>query len=461
MSLPLAVLLAGAACRPAEGVRDPFEGAIHVPRVGHTVPIGGSPENPDVLGEEPVRRGKPTPGRYGGDIDDLQRVIEARWASRERHEAVDGVDLDAAFSALRKDVGRSTTRPEFAIEIREALCRLGDGHLRIIDSSMDARPIDSGLRVDVVGGAFVVTSVDERYAGGKYVPAPGDMVMSADGEPIGELGRRQCLRPGSTPAQREHLLARSLGSQSRIVDETPRPTSLGIRRKGRTHEVALDWRAASQGGAAACVQGRKLSEEVGRLDIESFACADTTVFEAELQRSLDTIGSVDDLVVDLRRNGGGEDAQARAAASRLVAAPTTWMRFRHHTKDAPSGFSDEPFVPTPGKVVKADRIWVLTGPGCFSTCEIFASVLATQPNVTLVGAPTAGGVGNPEPYRLTRSELEITIPRTEYALPGTDAPIEGAGVPVDVDVRATLDDVAEGRDAVLQAALDRISPPSP
>lgn len=445
------------ACKPVESVQDPFEHALHVPRPGQSVPTLDGETVTALDDTASSGRSERTPGRYGGDLDDLQRVIASRWAARERHEEIDGRDLDDTFADLRKKVRNSTTRPELAITLREALCRLGDGHLRVVDASMDARRLDSGLEVRAIGGAFVVTSVDERYDDRAFRPRPGDMVVKVDGAPVGELQTKQCLRPGSTPAQREYIAAESLGRQTRGPEESPQPETISVSRNGRTHKLKLDWRAPRSDAPAPCVRGSKLAAGVGRLDIDSFACPDLAVFEAQLEDSLDAIGNASDLVVDLRRNGGGDDAQAKAAAARFVRTPATWMRFRHHDAPAGAGFSDEPFTPVPAQVVAADRVWVLTGPGCFSTCEIFASVVAGQPGVTLVGEPTAGGVGNPEPYRLSRSGLSVTIPTTLYALPGTDSPIEGAGVPVDLEVRVTVDDVTEGRDAVLAAVLSRIA----
>lgn len=453
-----ALLLALApGCKPEGRVEDPFEDAIHVPRLGHSVPVRhGSTESPL---DEPSTdaNGSRTPGRYGGDIDDLERVLESRWAARKRHEQLDDVDLAAAFADVRKKIKSSATRPELALALREALCRLGDGHLRIVDGSMEARQLDSGLRVDVVGGTYVLTSVDDRYRDRSFAPRPGDTVVKVDGRPVGELGTLECLRPGSTPAQRERLAAESLGRQARGPDEAPRPETIVVQRKGRTHTVKLDWKPPRTGAPAPCVRGSKLAGGVGRLDIDSFSCPDLATFEAQLDAALDTIGDAEDIVLDLRRADGGDEAQAKAAASRFVRTPTTWTRFRHHDAAEGAGFSDEPFSPKAGAVVAADRVWVLTGPGCTSTCEIFASVLAGQDGVTLVGEPTAGSVGNPQPYRLSRSGLRVTIPQTLYALPGTDSPIEGAGVPVDLEVRATSDDVAAGRDAVLAAALARIA----
>src|SRR5688572_6110680 len=141
----LLILASGATCRAAQPLEDPFEDALHVPRVGREVPddTAGAPppETP-----APQSRTKPTPGRYGTDIDALQRVVEKGWASRARHEELDGVDIDKVFEDLRTRVKRSTTRTELARAVRTALCRLGDGHLRLLETSRDVRTLDSGVR---------------------------------------------------------------------------------------------------------------------------------------------------------------------------------------------------------------------------------------------------------------------------------------------------------------------------
>lgn len=454
-ALPLLLALA---CGPKGPVHDPTEGAIHLPRIGQTDQYGRADDARPTQTDAAPRT--TTPGTFGQDIDLLQRLAERNWASRARHEELDGVDIEAVFAEMRKALGSSKDNPSsFAIATRKALCRLGDAHFRLDEAAAGAKRWRSLVEVDAVAGAFVIRDVDKvAYENASTRPARGDVVVKADGQPIAEWTKYHCLVPGSTPAQREVESARIFSSQWRLPDEKPKPAKITLRKpSGSTYTLTLKWRSdTSTTSSTPCVSGRQLDGRVGVLEIRTFAC-DAARFEQELQAGIDAMGRPKDVIVDVRDNPGGGDDQAKAAVSRFLSEAPAWMRFRHHVPgQTVTAFADEPFVPAPGKLVKAKRVWVLTGPRCMSTCETFVSVMSTADHVTLVGQRTAGSVGNPKPHTLPRSELVVTVPSTEYAVPGTLDLIEGQGIVPDVDVRPTLDDVANGRDPVLEATLRRI-----
>ena len=450
-------LLVALACAPKEPVHDPTEGAIHLPRIGQTDQYGRADDaRPTEMDETPRAA---TPGTFGPDIDQLQRLADRNWASRARHEELDGVDVDAVFADMRKSLAGSNEKgPAFTIATRKALCRLGDAHFRLDEKSAGSKRWRSLVEFDAVAGAFVIRDFDKvLYESAK--PARGDIVVKADGQPIAEWTKSHCLVPGSTPAHRDVESARMFTSQWRLPEEKPKPAKLTMRRpNGGTYNLTLKWKSdISAGSGTACVEGRQLDGRVGVLEIHTFAC-DLAKFEQDLQAGIAAMGRPKDVIIDVRDNGGGGDDQARAAAVRFLAEAPAWMRFRHHVPgQTVTAFADEPFEPVPAKLVKAKRVWVLTGPGCMSTCETFVSVMSTAEHVTLVGQRTAGSVGNPKQHTLSRSQLVLTVPSTEYAVPGTLELIEGQGVEPDVDVRPTLDDVANGRDPVLDATIRRIN----
>jgi C-terminal processing protease CtpA/Prc len=453
-----AVLLA-IACGRNRPIHDPTEGAIHLPRIGQTDQYGRADDARAIEGSDAAPR-TTTPGAHGADVDQLQRLAERSWASRERHEELDGVNIEDVFGEMRKSLANNAKGTAFVVAVRKALCRLGDGHFRLDEKSAGAQRMRSGLQVDAVASSFVIRDVDKAtYEGASNRPVRGDVIVKADGKPIAEWAKYNCLVPASTPAQREVESARLFSSQWRLPEEKPKPAKVMLRRpNGGTYTLSLRWRADTGGpDKQACVSGRQLDGRVGVLEIHTFACSDLARFEQELQAGITAMGRAKDVIVDVRDNPGGADDQARAAASRFLTEAPAWMRFRHHVPgQAVSAFADDPFDPGDSKPVKAKRVWVLVGPKCFSTCETFVSVMSTADHVTLVGQRTAGGVGNPKVHTLARSGLAVTVPSTEYAIPGTLDLIEGKGVEPDVEVRPTLDDVANGRDTVLDATLRRL-----
>lgn len=462
------LLLLLCAC-PRKEYFDPNEGAIHLPRIGEVDQYGRADDARPTEGEDPTATRKPTPGSHGADIDVLQRIAERSWASRDRHEELDGVDIEAVFAEMRKSLGASTGTSSgkersaaFPIAVRKALCRLGDANFRLDEKSAGAKRHRSHVDFDVVAGAFVVSDFDKvLYDGGKG-PNRGDVVVKADGQAIAEWSKFHCLVPASSPAQREIESARIFSSQWRLPEEKPKPAKLSMRRpNGGTYTLTLKWRAdTSTGKSDPCVSGRQLDGRVGVLTVHTFAC-DVARFEQELQAGIAAMGRPKDVIVDMRHYSGAADPiaddNAQALAARLITEAPAWTRYRHHVAgQAVGAFADEPFDPAGKKPLKAKHVWVLAGPRCAANCEIFVSVLSTAENVTLVGQRTAGAVGNPKPQMLPKSQLMIGVPSTEYAIPGTIELIEGKGVEPDVEVRPTLDDAAHGRDTVLDAVLRRL-----
>jgi C-terminal processing protease CtpA/Prc len=151
-------------------------------------------------------------------------------------------------------------------------------------------------------------------------------------------------------------------------------------------------------------------------------------------------------------------------AARVLTSAPAWTTSRKHEAGAPTPteFTNEPFDAGEGPRAAAQRLWVLVGPGCAGTCEILASVLATHPQATVIGSPTAGspmaGSGGAKPRTLAVSGFTVTVPTVEFALPGTTTLMEGRGVLPTVEVLGTPDSLANGDDLVLQAAIERIVP---
>lgn len=207
-----------------------------------------------------------------------------------------------------------------------------------------------------------------------------------------------------------------------------------------------------------------MEPRVGLLEINSFYCCDEfgqvsdKEFHGQAKRAAATLEDVNELIVDLRHNGGGRDQQAQIAASLLTEGSLEWFRYKHlspyddgsmHTFE--KSYVDNRKLSLPS--IPYRRLCFLVGPGCFSTGEIFASAFK-QPDVIFVGDATAGGAGNPMEFRLPYSGLAISIPVTQFSAPGSDTKlIEGSGITPDLKVLQTLTDLVNGRDTVLDRAL--------
>jgi len=116
----------------------------------------------------------------------------------------------------------------------------------------------------------------------------------------------------------------------------------------------------------------------------------------ELDRAFATLieERVDELVLDLRFNGGGRVDVAKELASRIGGVGVqgrdfTRFRFNDKAPGVPPGGVPLPFVPLVDSLDLA-RVYVLTGPGTCSASEMVINGLAPFVEVVTIGQPTCG-----------------------------------------------------------------------
>ncbi|MDF1700382.1 MAG: S41 family peptidase, partial [Planctomycetota bacterium] len=154
------------------------------------------------------------------------------------------------------------------------------------------------------------------------------------------------------------------------------------------------------------------------------------------------------IVLDLRVNGGGQEVWGQRLCALLAKERTLYGRAQvrsgpKHTDLQPGG---ERHV-LPAKSGRyAGPVVALIGPGCVSSGEGMAMMLKALPDIPLVGLPTRGSSGNPQPVHLPNG-VTVWFSRWISQLPdGT--PIERQGVPPDVRVEH-----ARGKDPALAEAV--------
>lgn len=173
-----------------------------------------------------------------------------------------------------------------------------------------------------------------------------------------------------------------------------------------------------------------------------------------LETVLSDLPSKDGLILDLRDNGGGSDGIARAFVNRLTTEERTHELYRFRNGSGHNDFGDwnEAKI-TPDNPIDFDKpIVVLTNRGVVSSAEAFVTMMKTLPNTTLVGDTTRGATGNPKEFVLPNgwkyriSSWQAVTP--DYVL------IENRGIAPDVVVFNTEETMNEGRDLILEKAID-------
>jgi carboxyl-terminal processing protease len=179
-------------------------------------------------------------------------------------------------------------------------------------------------------------------------------------------------------------------------------------------------------------------------------------FDDILDRMLNTKG----LIIDVRHNSGGLDENVRRVVGRFITAPLPPITV--YTKGGVQ-FLYEQYNPTAGKSTYTRPVVVLINGVARSAGDYFPDILGQLNNVTLVGDTTAGAgcadieeVNAKRGNRILPSGRYINIPNT-YFLRHDGVPVEWNGVPPDVYIPQTEEDIKAGRDKQLECAIELLN----
>lgn len=180
---------------------------------------------------------------------------------------------------------------------------------------------------------------------------------------------------------------------------------------------------------------------VGLLELTNFF--DASVAGEALVAAMQSLATSDVLVVDLRRNGGGEPGSVALVCSYLFDGDP----HRTHLNDlvGPGGTTEQwwtlPYVP--GSRLGHVPVYILTSSRTFSAAEEFAYDLQALGRATVVGEQTRGGAHTVEQFRLT-DHYAAMIPNGRAVNPITGTNWQETGVAPDLPCPA---------DEALEAAL--------
>ncbi|HKP84898.1 MAG TPA: S41 family peptidase [Blastocatellia bacterium] len=177
----------------------------------------------------------------------------------------------------------------------------------------------------------------------------------------------------------------------------------------------------------------RLTGNIGYLDLRGFTPAE---FGAEtVVAAMNFLANTDTLIIDLRRNGGGDPAMVALISSYLFNSEPVHLNDLYWREgDSTRQWWTLPYVPGKRYGDKKD-VYVLTSKYTFSAAEEFTYNLKNLKRATIVGETTGGGA-HPGGTRRINEHFMIWVPSGRAINPYSKTNWEGTGVKPDVEVPA-------------------------
>ena len=201
----------------------------------------------------------------------------------------------------------------------------------------------------------------------------------------------------------------------------------------------------------------RISNDVGYLYIGPNFSGNATPWALGIDAVIDSLREMRGIVVDIRNNGGGNDALSKIVASRFADQTRvfSYVRWRNPGQDH-NDFTDyQPLTLGPLGVRQFLKpVALLTNRRTFSSAEETVLMMHAFPNVTVVGDATGGGSGNPIILQLPNG-WTYWVPRW-IMYTAEKRVYEGIGLAPDIPLWITPSDSTAGRDAILEKALQHL-----
>ncbi|MEM1036929.1 MAG: S41 family peptidase [Pseudomonadota bacterium] len=283
----------------------------------------------------------------------------------------------------------------------------------------------------------------------------GDVIMQIDNRPVGTLLEQ--IRPfysaSNISAQNRdianNLIRGDCGYAELVVDRAGAALSI---RAERIHEGRF---TGNRRPLPASLPGDTAQILNGNIGYIKLASATQAQVDAYIEVLRDTKG----IIIDIR-DAPGED-MAYFLGRWFAAKPTPFVKLIRPDFRTPGAFiwiDDPPAIPPVPDGLRLDLpLAILVDERTQSSAEYTAMALQALPNATVIGSQTAGANGNVSRFILPGG-LNTRISGLGVYYPD-ETPTQRFGLKLDIDVSPTRQGILEGRDEVLDRAIQLISNP--
>lgn len=391
--------------------------------------------------------------------------FEIAWATvRDRHWDPDlgGNDWQAVHDELSPRVRSAATKRDYIQAFQSMIDRFDQSHFAVLPAKTFEQfqaptgqgALDGTMGIDLraIDGKALVTSVEEDSTAAAAGVKPGWEVVKIDGDRIAPLIRKareafegKTMAPlvmSRTAAQR---LDGKVGAKKKVRFRDGQGRKKVLEIELVAHE-GKKYRLGNFPASYIWIKSERLEGDIGYIAFNGFM--DPVNVMPAFERAIKSFMDCQGIVIDIRGNGGGMPGVAMGMAGWLIESDDEFfgtMKLRE---------TDLKFVVNPRLEVYNGPLAILIDGLSGSCAEIFPAGLRDMGRARLFGTRTAGAVLPAQFMKLPNGDF-FYYPFADYFSKNGDR-LEGVGVVPDVEVDHKREDLLNGRDNALLAAVDWI-----
>ncbi len=387
---------------------------------------------------------------------DRKEVFEKVWKEIRDHyydsnfNAVDWNEVHQRYLPL---VAAVKSDQEFYVLMSQMTSELHDAHTRFSSPEQwrnfqRQQGITVGFSVDDLDGKTVVTNVIRHSNAARAGIEPGMVVLTVDGTPVAE--RIAEIEKKRLPSSSERATRWFIYNRV-FAGPLDTPLEIGLQRpNGSSFEVTITRQLHS---AAPEVTTHLLPSGNVYIRFDGFQRPITKEFRQALQKFRDAPG----LIVDLRRNGGGDLAVVLPIAGYFFGKKTLFAKDSTRTGKPLSSYVGlfklplQLYVGRPGDQIYSGPVAVLVDAHSASSSEVFAAGMQDTQRAKIFGSQSCGCVLGIAKPRVMKGGSVLEMSEVLWFSP-KGRKLEGTGIIPDQVVVPTMFDLQRGRDAVLAEA---------
>lgn len=349
------------------------------------------------------------------------------------------------FINSKDELGYRLTVMELITKLRDTHANI-QGKDKVFDSYRGTNI--SALIVNFVEGKPVITGYFDEELGKKSGLKKGDIILSINNENVSDIVKKK-LPYASASNEAQKFFRIALG----LLRTNDNYLSLSYERNGKVYENKIECYPLNTINVGQIMQQKIkcwkfLKDDIGYIYPGS-------IRKDSLEKIMSEFKNTKGIVIDMRCYPG--DYIVFAVGNYFFPAQREFMKISHVSMDEPGlfTFSEAASAGSDNPQYYKGKVIVLVNEVTLSQAEMTTMSLRASPNTLVIGGTTAGADGDVSLLALPGGVRTMITGTGIYYPDGKET--QGMGIIPDIMVTPTIKGITEGRDELLEKAIELIS----